>query len=257
MLKPKIISWNVRGMNELEKRTKIRGSLREWKADIVCLQETKMEVISRDVVYSVWSFVYVDLVYLGSRGASGGILLMWDRRVVEKIEEYVGRYVVACAFRSVSVNFDWGFPGVYRPNDDGDRRGLWDELAGLRNILEMPWCMGGILTSFGLRAKEGGKRDHLRLWLSFLSLFLNRVSSIFLWLEGDPLGQIDALGPKLIDFCYLQNGRNIFQMCLKDIFLVFFRIIILCFWIVESGDVVGGRLNLKICGCKQKDLRSR
>jgi hypothetical protein len=76
-------------------------------------------------------------------------------------------------------------------------------------------------------------------------------------LGGDPLGQIAALGLELIDFCYLQNGRNIFQMCLKDIFLVFFRIIILYFWIVESGDVVGGHLNLKICGCKRKELRSR
>jgi hypothetical protein len=38
---------------------------------------------------------------VGSRGALGGILLMWDRRVVEKIEEYVERYVVACAFHSV------------------------------------------------------------------------------------------------------------------------------------------------------------
>jgi hypothetical protein len=28
----------------------------------------------------------VDWLYLGSRGALGGILLMWDRRVVEKIE---------------------------------------------------------------------------------------------------------------------------------------------------------------------------
>jgi exonuclease III len=79
MLKPKIISWNVRGMNELEKRTKMRGLLREWKADIVCLQETKMEVIRREVVYSVWGCVYVDWVYLGSRGASGGILVIWDR----------------------------------------------------------------------------------------------------------------------------------------------------------------------------------
>jgi exonuclease III len=93
-------------MNELEKRSKIRGLLREWKANIVCLQETKMEVSSREVIYSVWGCVYVDWVYLGSRKASGGILLMWDRKVVEKIEEYVGRYVVACAFRSVSVNFD-------------------------------------------------------------------------------------------------------------------------------------------------------
>jgi exonuclease III len=69
MLKPKIISWNVRGMNELEKRTKIRGLLREWKADIVFLQDTNMEVISREVVYSVSGCVYVDWVYLGSRGA--------------------------------------------------------------------------------------------------------------------------------------------------------------------------------------------
>jgi exonuclease III len=53
MLKPKIVSWNVRGLNELEKRTKIKGLLREWKADIVCLQETNMEVINREVVYSV------------------------------------------------------------------------------------------------------------------------------------------------------------------------------------------------------------
>jgi exonuclease III len=134
MLKPKIISWNVRGMNELEKRTKIRGLLREWKADIVCLQETKLELITREMVYSVWGCAYVDWLYLGSRGASGGILLMWDRRVVEKVEEYVGRYVVACAFRSVSDNVEWGFAGVYGPNDDCDRRGLWDELAGLRNI---------------------------------------------------------------------------------------------------------------------------
>jgi exonuclease III len=57
MLKPKIISWNVQGMNELEKRTKIRGLLREWKADIVCLQETKLEVLTREMVYSVWGCI--------------------------------------------------------------------------------------------------------------------------------------------------------------------------------------------------------
>jgi hypothetical protein len=117
----------------------------------------------------------VDWVNLGSRRALEGILLMWDRRLVEKIEEYVERYVVAYVVRSVTTNFNWGFVGVYGPNHDGERRGLWDELAGLRNIWEMPWCMGGILTSFGLRAKEGGKRGLLRQWWSFMSLFVNRV----------------------------------------------------------------------------------
>ena len=49
-MQPKIISSNVRSMNEYEKRVKIRKRLQEWKVDIVCLQETKMEVINIEVV---------------------------------------------------------------------------------------------------------------------------------------------------------------------------------------------------------------
>jgi len=54
------MSWNVRGMNDTKKRFQIRGLLREWKTDIMCLQETKMQVISREVVRSVWGCVHVD-----------------------------------------------------------------------------------------------------------------------------------------------------------------------------------------------------
>jgi len=54
----------------------IRGLLRDWKASIVCLQETKMEVITREVVRSLWGCHLVDWSYLGTRGASRGILLL-------------------------------------------------------------------------------------------------------------------------------------------------------------------------------------
>jgi hypothetical protein len=36
-----------------------------------------------------------------------------------------------------------GVCGVYGPNDDVERRGLWEELAGLMSMWELPWCMGG------------------------------------------------------------------------------------------------------------------
>jgi hypothetical protein len=45
---------------------------------------------------------------------------------VEKVEECVGRYTVACSLRNTSNNVVWAFGGVYGPNDDGDRRELWD-----------------------------------------------------------------------------------------------------------------------------------
>ena len=80
----KILSWNVRGLNEKEKRLKIHNLLRTWGADIVCLQETKLEWVTRGLVRSIWSCPYIDWLYLGSKGVSGGILLMWDRRVVKK-----------------------------------------------------------------------------------------------------------------------------------------------------------------------------
>jgi hypothetical protein len=90
-----------------------------------------MAVISREVVWSLWSCHYVDWCYMGASGALGRILLMWETRVVEKVEECVGRYTVACSLRNTSNNVVWAFGGVYGPNDDRDRRELWDELAKL------------------------------------------------------------------------------------------------------------------------------
>jgi exonuclease III len=52
-MKPKIIAWNVRGLNPFKKRLQIMGLLKEWKADIVCLTETKMDVITREVIRSL------------------------------------------------------------------------------------------------------------------------------------------------------------------------------------------------------------
>ena len=112
----KILSWNVRGLNEKEKRIKVHNFLRSWRADIVFLQETKLEWVTRGIVRSIWSFPYIDWLYLGSEGAFGGILLMWDRRVVEKIEEAVGYFPILCRFKNVSDQFEWAFTGIYGPN---------------------------------------------------------------------------------------------------------------------------------------------
>jgi hypothetical protein len=142
-MKPKILSWNAWGLNEGDKRLKVRNLIRQWKTDIICLQETKHDFISNSLVRSLWGCHFVDWCYLASHGASGGILIMWDRRIVEKMDVYVGEFVVACSFRSVADDFSWAFAGVYGPNFDSLRSSLWDELAGLSSWWELPWCIGG------------------------------------------------------------------------------------------------------------------
>jgi exonuclease III len=139
----KIVSWNVRGLNDKDKRLCVRNLIRMWKADIICLQETKMADINRRVIQSLWGNQHVDRISLGSNGATGGILLMWDMRVVEKVDEAAGYYSLSCKFKNVLDQFEWIFTGVYGPNLDNDRDMLWEELAGLLSWWDVPCCIGG------------------------------------------------------------------------------------------------------------------
>jgi exonuclease III len=76
----------------------VRNLLRQWEVDIACLQETKLEFITRKDVFSLWGFRYVDWCYVAAAGAAGGILLMWDKRVVTKLNTEAGECVAACSF---------------------------------------------------------------------------------------------------------------------------------------------------------------
>jgi endonuclease/exonuclease/phosphatase family metal-dependent hydrolase len=139
----KIISWNVRGLNVREKRLQVRHMLKLWNADIVCLQETKLDFIDRGIVRSLWGIHHVDWLYLGSVGASGGILLMWDRRVVEKIDSAVGYYSISCKFQYVLDHKVLAFSGVYGPSMNGERIIMWEELAGVASWWGVPCVIGG------------------------------------------------------------------------------------------------------------------
>jgi hypothetical protein len=70
------------------------------------------------------------------------MLIMWDKRIVEKIDVFVGEFVLACSFRSGEDDFSWAFAGVYGPNMDAIRSSLWDELAGVSSWWVLPWCIG-------------------------------------------------------------------------------------------------------------------
>ena len=89
-MKLRMVSWNVRGLNDPRKRLIVRNLLREWNCDVVCLQETKLAGIDRQFICSLWSFPYVDWVALDADQTAGGVLMMQDRRALEKSEVMVG-----------------------------------------------------------------------------------------------------------------------------------------------------------------------
>ena len=107
-----------------------------------------MEFIIRREIRSLWGCQHLDWLYLGFIGASGGVLVMWDRRMVdrrmvEKIDKAVERFFVSCKFKNVVDHFVWDFTGVYGPNSNRDRQLLWEELVGIHCWWNVPWYIVG------------------------------------------------------------------------------------------------------------------
>ena len=46
-MKIRLLSWNVRGVNNCDKRKVIKALIKKNRADLVCLQETKIQEMSR------------------------------------------------------------------------------------------------------------------------------------------------------------------------------------------------------------------
>lgn len=72
---------------------------------------------------------------------------MWDKRVVKKVEDSLGEFMVTFLFKNVMDGYQWAFVGVYGPNLDRTHGILWDELAGLRSLWDLPWSIGGYFSS--------------------------------------------------------------------------------------------------------------
>ena len=92
--------------------------LKEWKCDIVCFQETKLASLNSSVVRSLWGSQFLDWAVLDAVNTAGGVLLVWDQRVYEKIYVSIGHFFVNVLLKGVVDDFVWACTGVYGPNDD-------------------------------------------------------------------------------------------------------------------------------------------
>ena len=114
-MKLKILSWNVRGVNDLDKRKVIRNFIRTHRVDLVCLQETKVQEMNNEMVRSLGVGRFLNWTALNAEGSAGGILLIWDKRHISLVDSMVGNFSVSCLFRMEEDVFQWAFSGVYGP----------------------------------------------------------------------------------------------------------------------------------------------
>ena len=111
---PEIICWNVRGLNNPAKRKAVKEFLDTTKINLVCLQETKMEVVTLDIVRHCLGYKFGNFFYLPASGTRGGILLAWDELIVRVSNPHYTDYTLTALVVPVEGP-QWWLTGVYGP----------------------------------------------------------------------------------------------------------------------------------------------
>ncbi|WMV58897.1 hypothetical protein MTR67_052282, partial [Solanum verrucosum] len=104
----KLISWNVRGLNDREKRRVVHSLLSGWRVDIVCLQETKIEGDISEMVKQIWGGRWIRYACLKASGTRGAAIYL------------------ECMLLTVTRKGD-----------------LYGKLSSVRGLMEGPWAMCG------------------------------------------------------------------------------------------------------------------
>ena len=79
---------------------------------------------------------------MSARGAAGGVVVFWDKRVLELVGMEVGIFSISCHCKNCEDGFLWTFTGVYGPTLKWYRELFWEELGVIRGLWFDPWCIG-------------------------------------------------------------------------------------------------------------------
>jgi exonuclease III len=125
--------WNGRGLNSPARRLAVYQAISPANAAVVCIQETKMAVISDRVVRECLGPSFDELFYLPADGTRGGILLAWQSAWVSVSHPHYSANAVTARI-SIGADQSWWFAGVYGPQSDVDKCAFLQELQDIRDL---------------------------------------------------------------------------------------------------------------------------
>ena len=95
----RILSWNIRGANDRDKRKVIKALIKSQKVDLAWVQETKIQEMSFRLVHNLRVGIFLEWRAINSRDVAGGIMVFWDNRLLQLVGLEVGKFSILCQFK--------------------------------------------------------------------------------------------------------------------------------------------------------------
>lgn len=101
------------------------------KPNIVCIQETKMEMINDKVLKEIDHEFSLKGVFSGSRGLSGGLLILWDSSIFCLLNCEINESWIGVSLINFLINQKFIVVNVYSPQSLRDKKFLWESLTSV------------------------------------------------------------------------------------------------------------------------------
>ncbi|XP_025607714.1 uncharacterized protein [Arachis hypogaea] len=134
-------------VNELKKKHRL---------DMLGLIETKKQVVTRFDVIRLWGQDGTGWEFVGSYGAAGGLLLIWDESVFKKNNCYKGKRWLCVEGILVKNNYNCAIFLVYDVHNRDAKLQVWEELSYMAGLCQVPNCyMGDFNEIMHVKERQG------------------------------------------------------------------------------------------------------
>lgn len=140
----RIMSWNIRGVNNNIAKRNCRDLVGKSRANIVCLQETKSEDWIASPGKSFLNEGKFSMHYQPSKGNSGGLAVFWENNLFKCVALAQARQWLWITLEAGEDGCRLHIINIYSALQIEDKRQLWCDIGEILNcIVEEPVCFVG------------------------------------------------------------------------------------------------------------------
>lgn len=163
-----LLNWNVRGLNSRARRDVVCNLVRDTKANIVTLQETKLAYFDAQIVRETLGDRFAtNFIFLPAVGTCGGILLAVDEALYSITNWEIGVHT-ATAMLTTSSGEIWCITAVYGPQEDNAKLQFLGEIRWLQHSVTDRWLIIGDFNMILQEADKSNSNLNMRLMGPFV-----------------------------------------------------------------------------------------
>ncbi|XP_020102569.1 uncharacterized protein LOC109720094 [Ananas comosus] len=165
-----ILSWNVRGLNDLVKRRCIRSVVSAYSRSVVCFQESKIDTVSRSFLRSCCGSSIDRCHFVPAIGASGGIITCWNSKVLSCSEALIRQHSLTLLLTHLGSGKSFYLTNVYGPPSWTGKDAFCSELTDLNHICSSNWIICGNFNFTKNQSERKGNRWSYKAMTMFADL---------------------------------------------------------------------------------------